>query len=170
MEIKKMEIKPESASKIRPLDLGKEDQIKEFKTSDKKIDWRMIAAGMAIVIAGVLTGFGLSIVSSKSNKDQMVARTDSLESSSQIKKGGVYGSDSDLFSDKAVGVIEANGKEGEGTHLLLREGGESQTVHLTSSVVDLDLFIGRKVEVYGQTFAAQNVGWLLDVGRVIVLE
>jgi len=118
----------------------------------------------------VLTGFGLSIVSNKSSGGQRLAGTDSLENSSQVKKGDVYGSDSDLFSDKAVGVIEANGQEGEGTHLLLREGGESQTVHLTSSVVDLALFVGRKVEVYGETFAAQSVSWLLDVGKVTVLE
>jgi len=67
-------------------------------------------------------------------------------------------------------VIEKNGFDGEGTHKLLREGGESQTAYLTSSVLDLDLFVGHKVEIWGETFAAQKAGWLLDVGAVKVLD
>ena len=54
--------------------------------------------------------------------------------------------------------------------MLLREGGESQTAYLTSSVLDLDMFIGRKVQVWGQTFDSTNVAWLMDIGKIKVLE
>ena len=41
---------------------------------------------------------------------------------------------------------------------------------LTSSSVDLSLFIDRKVKIWGQTFEAEKAGWLLDVGQLEVLE
>jgi hypothetical protein len=30
--------------------------------------------------------------------------------------------------------------------------------------------VGKKVRVYGQTFAGQKAGWLMDVGYIEVLE
>ena len=41
---------------------------------------------------------------------------------------------------------------------------------MTSSVVDLSQFVDRKVKVWGSTQTAQVAGWLMDVGRVEVLE
>jgi len=41
---------------------------------------------------------------------------------------------------------------------------------LTSSVVDLDKFVGKKVEIYGQTNTAEKAGWLLDVGYARVIN
>ena len=90
---------------------------------------------------------------------------------SGLKVGDVVGSpDEKTFRDTAEGVIEAGGIDGEGSHKLLREGGDSQTAYLTSSVVDLDQFVGHKVQVWGETFAAQTAGWLMDIGRVKVVE
>lgn len=60
----------------------------------------------------------------------------------------------------------AGGVDGEGTHHLVRPGGDSQNVYLTSSVVDLNQFVGKTVKVFGQTFATQTAGWFMDVGRV----
>ena len=115
-----------------------------------------------IILAGVATGFFLS------------QKGVTLPKGKVIKVGGpkkVVGSkDTSIFKDQAVGVVEKNGIDGEGTHKLIREGGPSQTVYLTSSVLDLDQFIGKKVKVWGETFAAQKAGWLMDVGRVEVLE
>lgn len=56
----------------------------------------------------------------------------------------------------------------EGTHLLLRDG--TPPVALTSSVVDLSAYEGKKVKVYGETQKALQAGWLMDVGRVEVVE
>ena len=58
----------------------------------------------------------------------------------------------------------------EGSHVLLRPGGASQTVHLTSSVTDLEKFVGMQVRVWGETFRGRSAGWLMDVGRVEVIK
>jgi hypothetical protein len=34
----------------------------------------------------------------------------------------------------------------------------------------LDSFVGKKVEVSGQTLAAEHAGWLMDVGRIKVIQ
>ncbi len=66
--------------------------------------------------------------------------------------------------------MEKGGLEGEGSHKLIRPGGDDQTVYLTSSIVDLDKFAGHKVKVWGETFSSQKAGWLMDVGKLKVLE
>jgi hypothetical protein len=74
------------------------------------------------------------------------------------------------FKDQAEGTLKEGGIDGEGNFHLERPGGESQNVYLTSSTVDLSLYVGKKVRVYGQTFAGQKAGWLMDVGLVEVLK
>jgi len=163
----------QNAEKIRPLNLDQEAKapIASSIGHHFKINWKLVGAGMLVVFLGALSGFGLSLLTAgKSGTAEEEVSTESI-GGRKVKAGEVYGSESDLFKDEATGVIEANGIEGgEGTHKLVREGGESQTAYLTSSVVDLDLFVGYKVEVWGETFAAQKAGWFLDVGRIKVLE
>jgi hypothetical protein len=98
---------------------------------------------------------------------------------STITKGGksaestgvVVGSDdTKTFNDTAEGVLEEGGIEGEGQFHLVRPGGPSQYVYLTSSLIDLSLYKKKKVKVWGQTNAAQKAGWLMDVGRLEVLK
>jgi hypothetical protein len=64
--------------------------------------------------------------------------------------------------------LQEGGIDGEGQYHLVRPGGDSQNVYLTSSVVDLSLFVNKKVKVWGQTQTAQKAGWLMEVGRVQV--
>lgn len=81
--------------------------------------------------------------------------------------------DTQTFRDKATGVIQKNDAQdlyAQGTHKLIREGGPTQTAYLVSSVVDLNLYVGKKVEVWGETFQSSQVGWLMDVGKVNELE
>lgn len=78
--------------------------------------------------------------------------------------------DEAVFSDTAKGLLVEGGIKGEGTHHLDRDLGEQKYVYLTSSVIDLQSFVGKKVQVWGETLAAQNAGWLMDVGRVKVIE
>lgn len=88
-----------------------------------------------------------------------------------IKTEKMVGStDTKTFRDSAEGVLEKGGIDGEGSHHLTREGGPSQTAYLTSSVVDLDQYVGKKVKVFGETFTAQKAGWLMDVGKIEILE
>jgi len=101
---------------------------------------------------------------------QTVLSTDKISSADEIKVGKVYGNTEKSFKDSATGVIEKGSINGEGTHILIREGGASQRASLISSTVDLDLFVGKKVEIKGETNASNKTSWLLDVGSLKVLE
>jgi len=124
---------------------------------------------LAIILAGGATGWFFANRSSGK-----VAQTSQLSGGAQIveSKKEVGIKDEKTFRDYAVGRIEVNdnGEVPEGSHKLIRPGGPSQTAYLTSSVVDLNQFLGKCVEVWGETFAAQKVGWLMDVGRVKILD
>lgn len=87
-----------------------------------------------------------------------------------LKVGTIYGNQGQNFKDRAQGTIEKGSINGEGTHILVREGGLSQRASLTSSVVDLDLFVGRMVEVTGETNTSNKTSWLMDVGTVKILQ
>lgn len=120
--------------------------------------------GLAVIISGVVTGLVLSKAKSSGGS--------SLAGSLNPLSGGqkVVGSaDTSTFKDMAEGQLQKGGIDGEGTHKLIRPGGDSQTVYLTSTVLDLDQFVGKKVRVWGQTYSAKTAGWLMDVGRVQVL-
>jgi hypothetical protein len=88
-----------------------------------------------------------------------------------IKKGDIFGSSNEtVFKDNAAGYLQSGGFEDEGSHTLMRAGGKSQYVYLTSSVTDLDKFIGMEIRVWGETFRGEKAGWLMDVGRVEVID
>lgn len=121
------------------------------------------------LIVSILLGIGSGYLFSRSTNASQSSTGSS--GGSQLAKGTVEGSD-DLktFKDSAEGVLEEGGIEGEGQYHLVRPGGESQNVYLTSSTVDLSKYLKRKVKVNGQTQKAQTAGWLMDVGRVEILQ
>lgn len=124
---------------------------------------RLIVLGVygLLILLGIGTGYLLakSGGSLSSNKPEM------------INTGKVAGvTDEKTFKDSAVGTVEKGDMNGEGTHKLIREGGESQTASLMSSVVDLDQYIGKKVKVWGQTLAAEKASWLMDVGKIEIQQ
>jgi hypothetical protein len=123
---------------------------------------------IVFVVYGVLVLLGIGTGYLLSKKAGTAAGSTANSASGSIKTDKVVGStDSTTFKDSAVGVIQKGGaSDGEGSHQLIRDGGPSQTVYLISSVVDLDQFAGKKVKVWGQTMAAKNVAWLMDVGKV----
>ncbi len=88
----------------------------------------------------------------------------------EVKVGITYGNLSKNFGDSTMGVVKSGGVNGEGTHTLIREGGVTQNAALTSSVIDLDLFIDKKVEVKGETNDSNKAGWFMDVGSIKILE
>ena len=113
---------------------------------------------------GLLSGFLIS----RNKGASSVSKNGGVAS---VSKGAVVGSDdTKTFKDQAGGVMKIGGADGEGTYHLVRPGGDSQNVYLTSSIVDLSLFVDKKVKVWGQTQKAKVAGWLMDVGRVEVLE
>lgn len=127
----------------------------------------LIPVVILIIGLGIGTGYFLA----GRNRVETTAGGAGIVSPSAIVKGAEFGlKDESTFRDTATGVIEAGGIDGEGTHQLLREGGPSQTVYLISSVLDLDQFVDKKVQVWGETNKAQKAAWLMDVGKVKILE
>lgn len=118
------------------------------------------------VVLGAMSGYILS-----NGKGSGNTLTSGTVDPSKISKGTVVGSgDTKIFKDIANGTLKEGGIEGEGQFHLVRPGGDSQNVYLTSSSVDLSKFIGKKIKVWGETQKAQYAGWLMDVGKVEVLE
>lgn len=78
--------------------------------------------------------------------------------------------DNRTFRDFAQGTLRAKpatkkaDEYVEGSHILTRDG--QDPVALTSSVVDLSQYEGKKVKVFGETQKAIQEGWLMDVGKI----
>ena len=126
-----------------------------------------VAIGFLVILAGVSTGWlltGNKGGSGTPGKDAKVVPGGEVSE----KEAGI--SDESTFPDSAEGVLEEGGIDGEGTHHLVREGGDSQNVYLTSTVIDLQGFTGKKVTIWGQTITARKAGWLMDVGKIRVVE
>ena len=139
----------------------------------KKSQKTFLVFAFVAVFLGVVTGFSGYKLYASSNLSGSMAKSDNDTPTvveGKIKKGDVFGSNSETFKDTAKGFLEAGGSDDEGSHKLLRPGGDSQTVYLTSSVTDMSEFEGMEIEIWGETFQGQNVGWLMDVGRVKILE
>lgn len=118
-----------------------------------------------VIIVGLAVGFFLSRSQSTTSNNSVISGDDIIKTDTEVGS-----KDTVTFRDSATGTMEAGGLNGEGTHKLIRDGGPSQTVYLISSIVDLGEFVGKKVEVWGETIKAQRVGWLMDVGRVKIVE
>lgn len=126
---------------------------------------------LAIILAGGATGWflanrgGLPIGPTQTKK--LIGGAELIQGPKEV---GIK--DIETFRDTAEGKIEINDNSDipEGSHKLIRPGGPSQTAYLTSSVVDLSQFLGKCVQVWGETFAGQKASWLMDVGRVKILD
>lgn len=130
---------------------------KTFSSSDPV---RLLITVIAVsVVLGALSGFVLS------NKGSGNLTSPNLGIPAKNAQ-----SDTRTFRDFAEGEIKARPQPSdpqeyaEGTHTLERQG--AVPVALTSSVVDLSKYEGKKVKVYGETQKALKEGWLMDVGKV----
>lgn len=117
----------------------------------------------------ILIGLGSGYVLAKYNTSKLPGGSAATTTNSGIVVGASYGTnDTSTFKDTAEGVVQKGGINGEGQYHLVRPGGDSQNVYMTSSTVDLSQFIGHTVKVWGATQTAQYAGWLMDVGKVEV--
>ncbi len=122
---------------------------------------------VVVVAAGILSG----VILSSRGKNAAKAATTKTSISENTLTGEQKQSFNQTFRDQAEGTIQKNDKldkYAQGTHRLIRPGGDDQTAYLTSSVLDLDQYLGKKVKVFGETFGSSQVGWLMDVGKVEV--
>lgn len=138
----------------------------------KKVKLPMaIIAGIGAVVLGVVSGVSLkTMVENRSLAQTYESPATQQVAGDSVKAGDIFGSNNEVFKDIAEGYLEKGGINGEGSHKLLRPGGDSQTVYLTSSVTDLDKLSGMEVKVWGETYQGQKAGWLMDVGKVEVLD
>jgi hypothetical protein len=141
--------------------------VKKFDSKNDKKPWAKI---LVICFVVGLLGLGSGLLLAKGTTGGTTS-SDEIKTASDIVKGKTYGvDDASTFKDTAEGLLKEGGIEGEGQYHLERPGGETQYVYLTSSVVDLGLVKGRKIKVWGQTQKAQSAPWLMDVGKVEVLN
>lgn len=116
-----------------------------------------------IILVGVSTGFVLSTFKKSSGGSSATGSKSTIQKSAGIP-------DKKTFKDRVEGILKEGGIDGEGSFHLDRPGGLSQNAYLTSSTVDLSLYVGKKVRVWGQTFKGQKAGWLMDVGLVELIN
>lgn len=127
---------------------------------------KVLVVFIVIILLGVGSGYFLS----KNSNSGPISAISTGGNSSSVSKGAIFGSnDMKTFSDTVEGVLKKGGIEDEGQFHLVRPGGDSQNVYVTSSIVDLSVFVNKKIKVWGQTQKARVAGWLMDVGKVEVL-
>jgi len=131
---------------------------------DFKKYWPLIAGAVLVVVAGVGLAYLLST--------RVMGRVGSAAAAPGAKvtanSAGVL--DPKIKYDNATGVLKDGGIDNEGTKHLESDAGPSHYVYLTSSVVDLQAFVGKKVEVWGETLASKHAPWLMDVAKIQVVQ
>ncbi len=154
-------------------------EIKKAQSNQKIERWEMkkvklpiaILAGVGAVALGIASGLSLkTLVENRSLAQTYESPATQQVAGDSVKAGDIFGSNHEVFKDVAEGYLEQGGINGEGSHKLLRTGGDSQTVYLTSSVTDLDKLSGMQVKVWGETYQGQKAGWLMDVGKIEVID
>jgi len=141
----------------------------DTKALTSKSNWPIIA-GVVVgtVLLGVLSGYGVTVMFSKSSGSSSTITSQNETSSDAIQSAGIL--DKETFKDQAEGILKDGGFEGEGSFHLERPGGISQNVYMTSTTIDLSQFLGKKVRVWGATFETEKAGWLMDVGYIEVIK
>ncbi len=139
------------------------DHISIHHREKPKNNLGMYIGAVVIAVAGIISGYFLA--------QPGTTKTEGPGNTIISSDGKIVGAeDTSMFKDSSEGTLEAGGINGEGTHKLIRPGGDSQTIYMTSTVIDLDIYVGKKVRVWGETQAAQTAGWFMDVGRLEILE
>jgi len=136
--------------------------------NSKKPWFLFIGVVVGALLLGTLTGFGIQSLTGSLYSSSSKKNVETTDASGAKTSAGIL--DKEAFPDEVEGVLKEGGFEGEGSFHLVRPGGESQYVYLTSTTVDLTHFIDKKVKIDGQTFNAEKAGWLMDVGYIEVVK
>lgn len=140
-------------------------QVSGAYNKDRKVFLIILGLVLFAVISGVWTG---KFFSQRGVGGTAPTGNTAPGATQSLNEAGI--TDEAAFPDTAEGVLEEGGVNGEGTHHLARDGGASQNVYLSSTVIDLQSFVGKKIQVWGQTLSGKQAGWLMDVGRVKVVN
>lgn len=151
---------------LLPQEAGKEVALRPLEEKKSKNMMKVIGIFLgAIIIIGAGVATGNKLAGGKAISRGLTGKAKVVKTEKSVGS-----TDTKTFRDSTEGTLESGGIDGEGTHHLVRPGGESQTAYLTSSVIDLDQYVGKKVKIWGETFSAQKAGWLMDVGKIELLE
>lgn len=138
--------------------------LKNFSIDSGNKKMFFMIAVLVVVFAGVGTGLVLS------KKGSVIGLSSGPSTVKIVNTATEAGIDDPAFKDTAQGVLKEGGIKGEGNFHLERPGGASKNVYLVSTAVDLKLYVGKKVEIRGETQAGKHAGWFMDVGYIKVLE
>ena len=122
-------------------------------------------SGLIVLI--ILLGTGVGYLVFRVSPPQIAGSS----TGTMVKTATEVGStDTKTFRDSAAGILKKEGLNGEGTHHLVLDTNPKNSAYLISSVVDLDEFVDKHIEVWGETFKGSKAPWLMDVGRVKIIE
>ncbi|EKE04959.1 MAG: hypothetical protein ACD_19C00427G0006 [uncultured bacterium] len=141
--------------------------VRKFNDSSASTKKNIMLGVISVVV--VLAGIGAGYLFSGVGKNSGGLGSNS-ENTIIVSKNEAGISDESKFSTTTEGVLEEGGIGGEGTYHLVRGNGPSQYAYLTSSVVDLGVFVGKKVQIWGETVSGKKAGWLIDVSKIKVME
>lgn len=128
----------------------------------------IVIGSILVVLLGVGTGWFLSESRATTGGGGQVAVEEQRKV--DIGNGVVELGEAGEEADEAEGTLEEGGLKGEGTYRLERDGGAARTVCLTSTVIDLQGFVGKKVKVWGETISPISCPWLMDVVKIKAVE
>lgn len=126
--------------------------------------WPLIAGAFLIVVAGVGAAW---LISSKVINNNSVAGAAPGAKVTATEAGML---DPKITYQTATGILQEGGIGNEGTHHLEVGTNKQHWVYLTSSVIDLQSFVGKKVEIWGETLASKHTPWLMDVAKVQIQQ
>ncbi len=162
-----MTIKPQAKIPVEPI---LTPPLRKFPVSKSAAMLPVVLFAVAI-ISGIGTGWlvskkvGANGTTGSNNAGAGVTTKNSVASETEA---GI--DDAEAFPDTAEGILVEGGISGEGTHHLDRGMGPAKDVYLSSTVINLQNFVGKKVEVRGQTISGKKAGWLMDVGKIKVIQ
>lgn len=141
-----------------------ESVLRPIQTPIKKNNTIVLIITTVII---VLAGIGMGYLLSGSGKGvSATSKTGTITANKN--EAGI--TDESKFGTTTDGILTEGGIGGEGMYHLVRGSGPSQYAYLTSSAVDMSAFLGKKVQVWGETMSGKKAGWLIDVGKIKVLE
>lgn len=142
--------------------------LQKFTQNKMAKNEKVILAVISVLVIALGVGTGFLLSQGKGSKSSAPTGVSIQGAKATANEAGV--TDESTFKDTAEGELKEGGVQGEGTHHLDRGQGGAKDVYLTSTVINLQNFVGKKVQVWGETIAAKHAGWLMDVGKIKVIE
>ena len=150
---------------------GPKSVLKSFSTGqESKKKLATFSLPLLVVLLGIGAGWLLSGGSGRKGGSGGSSGVAVSQVTQTANEAGLADESAFSNSEAPVGILQEGGINGEGNYHLERPGGSSQNVYLTSTVLDLKSFVGKKVQVWGETLSGQKAGWLMDVGKIKVVN